>query len=61
MVKLLCAIKVDESLVEDDEERNARSDDVEYVRTAVVCDAQDQYMQQVSIPCSFFILESSIL
>ncbi|VDN33905.1 unnamed protein product [Cylicostephanus goldi] len=36
-------------MIEDDEERNTRADDVEYVRTAVICDAQDQYMQQSSL------------
>ncbi|KIH69157.1 hypothetical protein ANCDUO_00504 [Ancylostoma duodenale] len=43
----IAALKVDETMLEEDEERNTRADDVEYVRTAVVCDAQDPYMRQV--------------
>ncbi|VDM67901.1 unnamed protein product [Strongylus vulgaris] len=46
---LSCFVWVDETMLEDDEERNTRADDVEYVRTAVVCDAQDPYMQQASL------------
>ncbi|KAK6027206.1 SET domain protein [Ostertagia ostertagi] len=42
-------LKVDETMLEEDEERNARADDVEYVRTAIICDSQDQYLQQSSI------------
>ncbi|KAL6727100.1 hypothetical protein Aduo_009007 [Ancylostoma duodenale] len=45
----IAALKVDETMLEEDEERNTRADDVEYVRTAVVCDAQDPYMRQASL------------
>uniref|UniRef100_A0A7I4YD27 Histone-lysine N-methyltransferase n=2 Tax=Haemonchus contortus TaxID=6289 RepID=A0A7I4YD27_HAECO len=41
--------EVDETMLGEDDDRNARADDVEYVRTAIICDAQDQYMQQSSI------------
>nr|CDJ92627.1 Zinc finger and FY-rich and SET domain containing protein [Haemonchus contortus] len=41
--------EVDETMLGEDDDRNVRADDVEYVRTAIICDAQDQYMQQSSI------------
>lgn len=41
--------EVDEAMMDEDEERNTRGDDAEYVRTAVICDAQDVYLQQSSI------------
>lgn len=50
--------EVDESIL-DDQRSGDRDDDPEYVRTVVVCDAGDQFMQNVSI-FLFFILKNSL-
>lgn len=44
--------------MDEDEERNTRGDDAEYVRTAVICDAQDVYLQQVRV--FLFLVASSV-
>ena len=50
--------EVDETMV-DDHDRTDRSDEPEYVRTVVVCDANDQFMQNVSFELLISYLKST--